>query len=379
MRVTGTNAPPPAAAPTRALRLAVGEVVSGRVEAVLGPQRLLLRIGRTAVVAQSPRPLPIGEQLTLRVEQDGPPPQLRVLEQGPTTPAATARMRTLLPRQLALSALIAALEGDGAAGLDALPERVRVSLQALAAAIPGPQALLRADTLRRTLRRSGLFLERLLAESTDPAPALTRDLKANLLRLRAALAEAGIPPSPPLEAGTPRPAPPRRDALPQPLPVPVEAEAPHPGRLAALVDGALARLELHQIASLPDPGQPLVWTLELPLRDPNGPGALALRIEREAGGQDEARPSPSWTLWLALDVPGLGPLQARVSLHGDGVGVALWAEREASARRLGAALDQLEARLRAAGLTVAALSAAPGHAPEPPSPPPAGGLIEEQA
>jgi hypothetical protein len=86
-----------------------------------------------------------------------------------------------------------------------------------------------------------------------------------------------------------------------------------------------------------------------------------------------------WSVELALDLPGLGPLRARIQLLGESVSTAFWAEDEATAGRIDRELPRLRAALEARELEVAAMSASAG-APDEIAPGGSdGGLLDTRA
>lgn len=149
------------------------------------------------------------------------------------------------------------------------------------------------------------------------------------------------------------------------------------------VESSLARLQLHQLASQPTEGeQRQVWLLELPVRRDQNVDVLHLRIERENGDQDgEAGPNKTgWTVKLAFDLDGLGPVQARVGLHHGLVSTAFWSERRDTHSLFQQHLSELRRQLVEAGLDVGAMSCQVGQPAQPPGPqPPRSGIVDEQA
>jgi flagellar hook-length control protein FliK len=121
--------------------------------------------------------------------------------------------------------------------------------------------------------------------------------------------------------------------------------------LAEKVSGALARIVVDQIASLPKPEtQALSWHLEIPFRDEKTLESLQLTIagERRAKG-DPSETSP-WTVDLEMTPPGLGRIRVRLVLQGEKISSYFWGESETTLRLLEHHLDTLAQRFRAAGL-----------------------------
>jgi hypothetical protein len=143
----------------------------------------------------------------------------------------------------------------------------------------------------------------------------------------------------------------------------------HPGadpraigqRLLSETGAALARTELLQIASLPEPqaqGRPAEspaarWVFDMPFMTPQGPAAAQFEISRDGGGGGgEGGPAlaRTWRARFSLDVEPMGPVHVQVALTGDRARVSMWAERSASMARLRDGEDRLGSALREAAL-----------------------------
>ncbi|WP_158675253.1 flagellar hook-length control protein FliK [Thiohalobacter thiocyanaticus] len=156
------------------------------------------------------------------------------------------------------------------------------------------------------------------------------------------------------------------------------------GGLLQQVESALSRVKLNQLASLPQERQQLPeWLVELPVR--RGEDAIdvwSLRIRREGGrgGEDATGGRPGWTVLLAFDLPGLGPVQARVSLNGErDISTRFLSEQGEPLRRLTEHLPRLRARLEQSGLVVNELDVKRGRLREPPASAPTGPILDDRA
>ncbi|MBU4434688.1 MAG: flagellar hook-length control protein FliK [Alphaproteobacteria bacterium] len=134
-------------------------------------------------------------------------------------------------------------------------------------------------------------------------------------------------------------------------------------RLLKGADGAIARQELMQIASLPD-SRPEAerladakgprWVFDLPFQTPQGVAVAQFEVSRDGGGggaggdRDIER---TWRARFSLDVEPLGPVHVQIALTGVVARVGLWAERPDAIARLQAGEDALSLALRAAELT----------------------------
>lgn len=272
--------------------------------------------------------------------------------------ALTQQAQTAAVKQAGLAPLIAdlslALETPG------MPGAVQTAAQrVLAQAGPLNPNVSGAD-IAKAFAQSGLFLEAKLASEPYRSP-VGRDMKAGLLVLKKALegflatqAETpaarnpGPTPPPPFREGATSAQPPAMQSLP-----PGSSPAAVAKRIATETDGALARTELFQLASLPAEtidGPQSRWMFEIPFTGPQGATVAQFEISRDGGGSGGAPDTEGATIWRAgfsLDVEPLGPIHARVSLAGDQAGVNIWAERpdgEAKLRTLSPALSMSLAR-----------------------------------
>ena len=135
-------------------------------------------------------------------------------------------------------------------------------------------------------------------------------------------------------------------------------------RLLKGANGALARQDLMQIASLPEPqhheaevaeakppGARL--NLDLPFVTPQGVAVAQLEISHDGGGAGGAAVGPAertYKVRFSIDVEPLGPVHALVTLTGSRTRVSLWAERAETIARLRAGEESLGAALRQAEL-----------------------------
>lgn len=421
MTAPPTGPLPPAGTPTLPARAAaapawrVGQVLAATV--VSAPRQGLsdLRIGTLLVRAQTGElQLSPGQTLRLEVASLREQPVLRLLNLMAADPLNTA-LRTALPRQQPLAPLLASLLraiGDAPAAARPLAPEIARAAQELFNRLPTAAALGQAGGLREALRNSGLFLESKLAQAAatgaaaagpvtpSRVPALGTDFKANLIRLIQVLRDNTANSTPPASRGGTAPVaaplstalaaalantraaataglygdpamPPQRGQPPQP-----QSVATSLGRLATLEpltllhqsEGALARIQLNQLASLAGGERPtsVDWLLELPVRRDGDIDLWGLHIGREperdatGGARDDA---PGWTVTLAFELPGLGPLQARITVRGERVTAQFFSPVRDIPPRVRAQLPLLDARLRAAGLEVGELGCSEGQLP----------------
>ncbi len=131
-------------------------------------------------------------------------------------------------------------------------------------------------------------------------------------------------------------------------------------------DAALARLQLHQLAALPREGERglLEWLFELPVRRGEDIDLWPLRVVAEQREKQQARhQARRWSVQLAFDLPGLGPMQAQVQLEGEQVSAHFWAEDQATLPLLRDNMHKLRAALGEVGLDVRELECQAGPRP----------------
>jgi hypothetical protein len=364
--------------PLRVGEMLKASVISGTPEARIGG-KAVIRVAHQTLEVRSQLNLHEGDQLTLQVTRLQGSLQLTVealngAAPGPVPNPLLAHLARLQPQQAGYAVLLAALGSLTRPEIAApLPQGLRDLLQRLLASIHSREALARPEALRAAIRDAGPFFETRLALGD---PHVYHDLKAALLRLMGALSQhtgrrtlGGPPPKPPTPNPDPPPPGPHAPPLAQPRARLREAEALEalnvPHSLRQLAEGVLARMTLHQLAALESAaaGHP-AWSLELPIRNADGLDILHLRIVAEECQPGDGDPS-QWSAELALDLPGLGPLQIRISTDGHHVSSTFWVEHPSTAETLRAGLGSLHSALEYRGLRVTSLACRQGPPPEP--------------
>lgn len=318
-----------------------------------GGGRAVLRIGSNEYAVRSQTPLQAGDTLQLQVKRTQPEPVLQRLATAVQAPPATDRqiatqqalssleqsVRALLTQQGKLSTALQTLTTK----LPQLSAQSAQRLQSLLTALPTPQKLSQADGLRNALATSGNHLEATLQQARPPPAA---DLKLQLMQTL-----GGLSPADARSVG---------------------------GDLA----GMTARISLNQLHSTQTAAAGTHLFVELPVRTAQGFQEVRLEIESDSGRPREGSDMPpDWSVRLQLDLPGLGPLEARVASVGGSVSARFWAEQETTAHRIESALPELAAAWRDQGLQPGALHAYHGQAPAPAGglPDTASGLVDTRA
>lgn len=278
-----------------------------------------------------------------------------------TPQAALAQMvQAALPQQNSIVGLTAAL--TSIAGTVALPEPVvRAAQQVLANQLNVAGGKLDGASLQKAVLNSGVFQEAGLARAGTPLLAPQADMKASLLALRSTLT-SWLGQQLPVIAAVTQVAPPLRGKFPRVTgsdipPIDPAAAADEVGKhLLDRTEAALARLRLHQHASLPDPNvKGAEWNMDLPVVIAGHQTLLQLQIHRDEQNPDEAASERGWQMRFAINLPGMGEVGAQVSLRGRATGVMLWASEPATSAALEADIDGLRGTLAGMGLTPGAI------------------------
>ena len=234
-----------------------------------------------------------------------------------------------------------------AAGQDAMAKPASAAAPR-AAPVPPPQPFLMVGMIEEEVAEPLTLAEK---EGEEVA----RDLRSSLPVPHA----RGPSRPPPPYAGGPTSA---QAAAPSDLPEGL-APADLARRLLKGADGAIARQELLQIASLPEPRAEAErtietkgsrWVFDLPFQTPQGVAVAQFEISRDGGGggTDSGREvERTWRARFSLDVEPLGPVHVQIALTGACTRVSLWAERPDAMARLQAGEAALSAALREAELS----------------------------
>ncbi|HEX3366796.1 flagellar hook-length control protein FliK [Phenylobacterium sp.] len=138
---------------------------------------------------------------------------------------------------------------------------------------------------------------------------------------RPALPPRASPPSPPARDGAITAQAAARPSLPEHADAQLIAQV-----LSRGVDQALARLTLHQLASLPD-GPNQAWTFELPVATPQGAAIAQFQVDRDAGAGGGGEGDPGWRVRFSIDIEPLGPVHVQLAPGAERASVTVWAER----------------------------------------------------
>jgi hypothetical protein len=286
--------------------------------------------------------------------QPGSPPSPGAPRPSPPQAALTEMVQAAVQRQDSVSNLITVLAAT--LGKVPLPQPVMQAAQQVLAANVPLTAAMDGAALQKAVAASGIFQEAALGQGT---PELARgDLKTGLLTLRnvlvswlgqaAAIAAPLGPLPPPVRGALLRAKPGGTGPLDMPD-TPIEA-----GKLLLeRTEGSLARLRLHQHASLPDQAvarAPADWSMDIPVLIGGYQSVLQLQIHRDEAGASQQAAERGWQIRFAMDLPALGEVGAQVGLRGGTTSVRLWASDAQTAQDFEQAVPELVQGLAAAGL-----------------------------
>lgn len=279
-------------------------------------------------------------------------------------------------RQVPLAPALTQILALGDTALAHLPPDLAQAIRTLQAARATPDGLKTAEGVQTAVKQSGLFLEANLAQQATGGMPATHDLKSILLALKSLLGT-----EPALEPGARTQA---QTAASQ-AKGPASTAAHSTPEISRAVEGAVERLKLMQMASLPDHpeirvtddrAQPMRLALSIPIATQghdNAPTAvMGLMIEHrppmsevtpyeaETPEKSETEAFP-WKVRIALDLEETGPVQAEIALRGQSVAVTLWAERPKMADRARAEIGALHEALTGAAFDVFKLEVKDGR------------------
>lgn len=362
-----------------ASNLQPGTRILAQVLASTGHGQATLKVGPQAIQVRTTTPLQVGEQLNLEVTHAG---RLLVLARRDGT-AGTPRtipqiasnlLRQQLPVQRSLGEALGAINTLAAASSSSptVSRDLSNAAQQLLAALPRRQTLTDAEGLARTLRWA--------TTGAASSPGLANLIAKVMAKMPLGAGGPAVGSSPAETADELPPLPGHR-----PVPqgrVPIQRELPSYDGLRQQLRGAGARIDLLALTAMfPRPRERVALASEIPVVSPGELGqvdVIGLRVAQEAipaqredehappreGGEGEGARQHRWRVELAFDLPGLGPLEAVITLgREDEVAVKFRSRESPAAEVLQGQLVELDRRLRARGLTVDNLLAGRGLGP----------------
>ncbi|MCF6254847.1 MAG: flagellar hook-length control protein FliK [Gammaproteobacteria bacterium] len=360
--------------------------------------RAMLELAGHRINVQLSQPLPVstGQQIKLEVVTPGAIASLKIV----TTPLAALpatsmnnthiaqALRTILPQQAPLPLLLnnlALIVKDHTANLSPgiippttqriapLPQPLIELVRAVVDRLPDNRSVSSGDGLKQAVAQSGLFMEARLAQILQqPTSGTTTppiDFKGGLLSLLLTLLNfsKNMPPPSPTNTVPTQTLPHIQTGMQTALNQQMNLQQVL-AELLRNVGSGLARLQLSQlVSSAADEEGKRAWIMEIPVRSGEHIDLIQLRIEKEKNQRSPKKPA-LWTVTLALELRGLGSVQARVTFADNIVSTHFWAEHASTTELINQHLTILENRYQEVGLTVGALKAHHGTAPDPVSP-----------
>ncbi len=310
-------------------------------------------------------------------------------------------LKQLMPKQTSMSALLANVVwiNSGKAAALALPPVIAQLSKELLNSLPEKARINQPGVLKRAILNSGVFLEnklvKLAVESTNQGGIqhlnqanhlatgkIDTDLKVALLRLANTIKQViAITPkqtqsSPALNASLQQTMPAAVAAtLPNSHPQPqasVAASLANISNVLALLqelgkqaESSLARTQLHQMASTTTAADSNInqWALELPIRNNQQVDIFDILITDEENQADEDEEKHRWSVSLAFDLPGLGPVHTKLQLINNKIVTTFWAERIKTRALFSEHQDELLKRYRENGVETAGFHCFQGSPP----------------
>lgn len=351
MQITGTKLlfPPSSNALREPLlqNLKPGQILQGTALSENIDGKLSLQIGVTRLIAETQLSVRPGQALTLQVLKTETLPELRLLTLPSMAELKAVALKTLLPRQQPLPQVFKALhEIVQASSQEKIPVAVREQAANLLRQAPAATEPGLGRRLQSALASSGLLTESKLLQQVLTTPS---DIKLSLTRLYETVRQL---------------LPERQLLVPEldgrPLP---QSERPTAGEMSdngiklligllKSLDGAIARIQTHQLSSLPqdDPTRQ-IWQFELPIRNDQGLDLFHFRIGREGARQHEEQVQ-TWSLTLHMNLADLGPMRVQLRLQGESISTLIWSESSRTDGLVRKHLDQLRAGFEKSGLEV---------------------------
>ena len=413
--------------------LQLGQLLTATVQTTKPHGLLQLAIGQQLLSAQSTLQHRVDQQLQLQVVSLDSPITLKILALDTQLAQILKQQhRQLLPKQNSQAPLLATLQALGKP--QNKPQQMLIhhnivkSMQTLQQSLPSLTQVTQARGLQNAIEQSGLLFEpQLLNSIKGKSPSgLSRDFKAQLLQLWSNLmslkstqktptslvrtdnrANSNRPTSADHKTTTSETRQPNNKQtlsgslthkanIPTTIKPPFKGATPIPqamqsANIAQMADShslvddlleqvlsSLARLQLHQIASLnTDPTNLINWLFELPIRHQHGTDIVHMNIEQEAKNNPDDE-HHTWRIRLAFDLSQLGPMQVDLRLQGQTIIANIYAELQQTQQFVEQSLDSLHKSLDEEGLTLKQCLCQFGRAPDnvpKPNPP----LLETKA
>lgn len=310
---------------------------------------LKLQIGGTKVIAQTQLAATPGQTLTLQVDKAGALPELKLVALTSMQEIHTQAMKSVLPRQRPLSELfVNLLDVNRSPVSNTTSGEIKQAIHSLISQLLSTQHPKFSEVFKSALLDSGLLTERHLLNDTLPSS----DLKLNLLKLFD-LVKSLLPSQ---HSGSGKETVSNNAALDSATPQ-AETSFKHLSELLKQLDGALARVQTNQLASLPqDESSRQVWQFELPLLHKDQVDLLQITVNKD-GDRSQDDPTAVWNLTLQMNLQTLGPMRVQLRLQDKALATVIWSEQPDTTKLVESHLVKLQQAFEQAGLEVTRLQA----------------------
>lgn len=330
-----------------------GQVLQARALSENLNGSIQLQIGVNKLIAQTQLLVKPGQPLTLQVDKTGLLPELKLISLPSLQQQQANALKQILPRQQPLPPLFENLLGLAkASGAGTAPAEVKQSIQTLLSRILPAEHPDFRQQLRDALLNSGLLTEaHLLKQKTNSG-----DFKLNLLRLLGLIQSLSQ-----VQPGAKSPVPAKQTQSGPASPPATDSLPPKPlVDLLKQLDGALARIQTNQLASLAqEDNSRQIWQFELPIRQQEHIDLFQMLVRREPASSPEAE-TEIWSLTLKMNLAPLGPMRVQLRLQGEKISTSIWVQENSTTDLVEKNLTSLRQAFEKAGLEVSKLEAYQG-------------------
>lgn len=362
----------------------VGQLLNARTESGADAQsRVVLRVGQHLLEARTPIALKAGDLVQLSVKSLGLQPVFTILAKHNLNVLAVKKLKSFIAKEGNLKNLLEQLPKFKSS--DALSTTTKTLLSSLAQAQATPVQLSQASSLKQFIQQSGYFHESVINKNPINSQP---DIKNKLLKL-ASQVSSEIPKLPiehklsnpqlqaqaveqfidgkitPLQlarvfsdklpmaqiqvlidvlqtggklsatANLPRDLmllvkhlqQPSSGNQPKETLLSILRSLPVLLELQSLIESAIARLTSQQLIPLARDGEnPLLWLLEVPVKDKQENNLLQLRIEQEVRGTGEE--PGDWSIVIHFDFAAMGLIQARAHMVADTLAIVFHTQNQ---------------------------------------------------
>jgi len=294
------------------------------------------------VRAHTKNELQPGQLLKLEVVKTGSVPELKIV--WPERLAQTTQLnfqnvlRQILPKQVSLTDFTLALRQFANLTSEKSNPISTAILQTLGT-LPSKENLMTAEGLKQGINNSGVFLEAKIAQQLTPQG----DMKGQLLSLADTLQKTSL----------------NQDSNPKLVQALAYATADMLDQSNALLsktEGAIARIVLDQLASLPQNNEPQgTWQIGIPFTDSAHTDTVKLKITHEGKSNQEHHQS-NWSVVVELNPPGMGTVHCKINLIDNKVDTYFWSNSQSGILQVQNNLDLLAKRYAETGLAVGNLN-----------------------